>query len=119
MRLTFKLNSPFTGKEQYYPDAVKNGEIDFNKQTECNNKLGQIEDIEEELGIDLITLLKALKNGIYANDGDTWNGDELSVSFEHKCLFFEWDNGEGIHHREDFYFKDYGKTWALTKEELL
>ena len=28
-------------------------------------KLSQLEDIEDELGIDLITLYKALKNGIY------------------------------------------------------
>ena len=31
-------------------------------------KLGQLEDIEEELGIDLITLIKALKNGIWLKE---------------------------------------------------
>lgn len=30
-----------------------------------NAKLGKLEDIEEELGIDLATLFKALKNGVY------------------------------------------------------
>ena len=34
-------------------------------------KLGQVEDIEEELGVDLVIILKALKNGAWYihNDG--------------------------------------------------
>ena len=80
------------------------------------NKLGQLEDIEDQLGIDLITLLKALTSGIYYKRNDNNIG----------CLFpceialgddglsrKEWDSDV------EWYFKDYGKTWALTKEELL
>lgn len=83
---------------------------------EAINKLGQLEDIEYELGIDLITLFKALKNGItyktplgnnYAYT--TLTSDRLSIEYKWKCL------RKGTH---KFYFKDYGKTWALTKEEL-
>ena len=70
------------------------------------NKLGQLEDIEEELGIDLVTLINALKNGIYGKIGNkiehilaphlSWYCQEIYI----------------------FKIKDYGKTWALTKEEL-
>ena len=83
------------------------------KHKQCVNKLGQLEDIEEELGIDLITLFKALKDGIYVN------GEK-----EHVLLFYDMDffnktsfqlhASNGI----NYYFKDYGKTWTLTKEEL-
>lgn len=79
--------------------------------------------IEEELGIDLITLFKGLKGGVYyfttmnqLTKDYVWladnymsfaASDKLSysfrTSFEHRTLFFQ----------------DYGKTWALTKEELL
>lgn len=36
-------------------------DIDEGVVTNCSNKLGEIEDIEEELGVDLITLFKAFK----------------------------------------------------------
>ena len=39
--------------------------IDVHKEQLIYSKLKSLEDIEEELGIDLITLFKALKNGIY------------------------------------------------------
>lgn len=120
MRLTFKGKNPFNGEEQYYPYLVRDDEIHFEKQTECNNKLGQLEDLEEELGIDLITLFKALKNGVYCKD--EYGGEEkefhdvrgiekngLSV-VSNICEYPECDWTE--------YFKDYGKTWALTKGEL-
>lgn len=34
-------------------------------RNEAIDKLGRLEDIEDELGIDIITLSKALKNGVY------------------------------------------------------
>ena len=85
----------------------------------CMEYLKSLKNIEDELGIDLVTLFKALKNGIHAADGDTWDGNELAVYFKKKCLYSEWYSLEGYSHIECFYFKDYGKTWALTKEELL
>jgi hypothetical protein len=71
------------------------------------DKFGELEDIEEELGIDLITLFKALKNGIYGKVGKNIE----NILAPH----FSW------HNKEIYIFKiqDYGKTWALTKEELL
>ena len=90
-------------------------------------KLKILEDIEEELGIDLITLFKALKFGIWTNQ-EQWYGDEKQGKirfFQVRLLLEEnaigciynsmWKGEEVI---RTLYFKDYGKTWALTKEEL-
>ena len=84
-------------------------------------KLADLEDIEEELGIDLITLFKALKNN------KVWvrtlkNNFHKSIECREgvRIESFFWlnvKNSDG--HWVDYRIKDYGKTWALTKEELL
>ena len=73
MRLTYKYENssdygstklknlppdPLVDKLSYLDDAWK----------EQRTKLGQLEDIEEELGIDLFVLFRALKNGIYVKN---------------------------------------------------
>lgn len=82
-------------------------------------KLGQLEDIEQELGIDLTTLLKALKNGFYAITDKEHNtigfikGGEL-----YSRLCFDTKKIYTIGSNENYYFKNYGRTWALTRQEL-
>ena len=93
-------------------------------------KLGQLEDIEEELGIDLVTLFKALKHGIYVKNRkneirrvncniglvETGGHDSLGLRFQdtnYKWRYLVLDTSR------DNDVKDYDKTWALTKEELL
>lgn len=77
------------------------------------DKLSKLEDIEDELGIDLVTLFKVLKGGIFV-DGDS----------THKYVFLDVNEKElfTINDFECAYFaaslSQYGKTWALTKEEL-
>ena len=70
--------------------------------------------IEEELGIDLITLFKALKDGIYINeDGSVYK--DCIKSIEH------WSDGWGFISNDDYIdmlFEDYGISWALDKEEF-
>lgn len=88
------------------------------KHKQCVNKLGQLEDIEEELGIDLITLFQAiLLKGIYVRCGKT---------YEHIPPKDLWLRTDVSHYSIDFLqsdcrhcLADYGKTWALTEEELL
>ena len=120
MRLTTK----YLQSENYFADEISEDatEEERNKYLySIITKLGQLEDIEDELGIDLITLFKALKNGYwYDMDNLKWkvgqfnlqlvNGDFALCSnthdpFDAKPLVVA-------------YLKDYGKTWALTKEEL-
>ena len=83
-------------------------ERDLFKDIYC--KLERLEDIEEELGIDLITLFEALKYGIYKKGRNNFKGLILyskmpMFSFYHKTIDAEL-------------IEDYGKTWALTKREL-
>ena len=88
----------------------------------CVDKLGKLEDIEEELGIDLIKAVELckqvnIKKVVYTKD--EWGYypikfiDELDIElFSHRL----YKNARGICLSLDLY--DYGKTWALTKEEL-
>ena len=89
---------------------------------EALDKLGKLEDIEEELGIDLITLFKALKNGFWSIDKNKHiykmkrtkgNGGAMMFYVSIDCII-----KEDAYDEEYFLLKDYGKTWALTRKEL-
>ena len=93
-----------------------NYEHDLFRDIYC--KLQYLEDLEEEIGIEFITLIKMLKNDVYINDGGIV--DEIGniytaqvKSIEHWPVwgFTAGDNVE-------YSFKDRGKTWALSKEEF-
>ena len=113
MRLTSKIEHNYI-----VPDNVEN------IITKSLNKLGQLEDIEEELGIDLITLFKALKNGVWYKTNTYHLGNkkqEIRFGFPKLCsqplfesLYLKLDDEES----ENISFGLYGKTWALTKGEL-
>lgn len=87
---------------------------------EMYDKLFELENIEEELGIDLITLFKVLKNGFYFKYKDKILSSndylfQISVTSRGNFIF------DIFIHNLSFLlikFKDYGKTWALTREEL-
>ena len=74
--------------------------------------------LEEEIGVDFITLVKMLKDDVYINDGGIV--DEIGniykdqvKSIEHWPVWsFTTDDGG------EYAFKDRGKTWALSKEEF-
>ena len=74
--------------------------------------------IEEEIGVDFITLVKMLKDGVYINDGGIVNEighiyKEQVKSIEHWPIW-GFTIGDGV----EYAFKDRGKTWALDKEEF-
>lgn len=124
-RLTEKIDfiSGYPNRNDLYRPYNNSSKI------ECYKKLGQLEDIEEELGIDLITLFKALKNGFYYRN--PWSKDK-EVVYASKCdVRSNWGlsvknltkTGWGfvlMSNRNTYLIpEDYGKTWALTREELL
>lgn len=107
------------------------------------DKLYAIENIEEEIGIPLEVLFKALKDGIWTKGGNydpcfldatpnfiknldlhigycgysQYDSEEFDNYFEENdalCIF-TMDYEE---HNYVTRLKDYGKTWGLTKEEL-
>ena len=121
-RLTKDLHTPHD--DTTYAEVVKDA---IDRENIVLTKLKHYEDIEEELGIDLITLFKALRNGIWTNQEQCY-GDEKQgkIRFFQVRLLLE-ENAVGCIHNSmwkgkevirTLYFKDYGKTWALTKEEL-
>lgn len=89
-------------------------------------KLGQLEDIEEELGIDLITFVKAQLNGVWFKSNEIEKEEEFSVEYKVKHLPVRFIASEKCFalidenncQCGDLRFRNYGKTWALTKEEL-
>ena len=72
--------------------------------------------LEEELGIDLITLFKALKNGIYLNKDYE---EPIPVYLDKDLYGKKFCLCSGHKAPTNYHFKDYGKIWALTEEELL
>lgn len=108
-------------------------------------KLGKLENIEEELGIDLITLFRALKNGCWIRKGFYGTcyleGKAIFIPSEYLHLnlydyYTERKNEDSYEESEsqealclfDMYYedinniarvRDYGKTWALTEDELI
>ena len=104
--------------------TIKDKEIRDNFNAEYA-KLADLEDIEDELGIDLVTLFKAIMNDglVYIKFDDNlskcFNGNNIfgiCCKWNFKCYpCFTVPFGT---FEVTFYLKDYGKTWALTKEEL-
>ena len=120
----------FTEKWKDKYDLV--GESDDNVELFIKNcgeildKFGQLEDIEDELELDLVTFIRCLKLLDRDEFVYVYRSDDLIYSAITPVQFLvDVTNKEFIElRREKGYeqhlkFKDYGKTWALTKEELL
>lgn len=89
-------------------------------------KLAKLEDIEEEIGIDLITLFKALKQGyIYVKlEDEITKRDVDMLNFEDGIRGGVFSKTEAVDnclqcYQMLNYLLGYGKSWALTREELL
>lgn len=102
-RLTKKLDEGFYVSNAPCTDDLK-------------NKLGKLEDLQDELGCPLDVVFKALKEGIYFNFNMMLKEEfiepiDLSLRFslgEFYCLYFEqWNDGYEID------LKDYQKTWWI------
>ena len=80
------------------------------------HKLGVLEDLEEELGIDFIALSKILKQRfVYDKDQVKIELLGLHIKSDELCLYgFVEDTMQAVYLR----LKDYGKTWTITKEKL-
>lgn len=115
MRLTKKIKVIAGASIKGIEDAREVIAISDKKLAE--EKLFALEDIEDELGIDLITLFKALKNRCYGiQNGKIYKMNIIRLDNQDKenIILFRNKHYGG----ECYLLKDYGKTWALTKEEL-
>lgn len=116
-RLTTKENGEY---RLILPDHYDGDLSNFNAELEraidqSIDKLGQLEDFEDELGIDLIILLKALMQGIYWKEKE---GKQTDIEIGDGHLKIHFNNGYMRDGWAVVYFEDYGKTWALTEKEL-
>lgn len=89
-------------------------QILMHRLIECTlaKKLGQYEDIDEKLGIDYVTLAKALDEGFYDHNGKYV--DPVLYCGASGWYLCDRDDIYG----DRYYLKDYGTTWFLTKGEL-
>lgn len=125
-RLTRKIKGAnnyceFELKDQPYKsflDIEKNSDLEW--LDVCNltlaiDKLGQLEDIEKELGIDLITLFKALNSCWFKYNFEIIGDIRPSLRF----INGEWcliSNIERI--AFPYPLRLYGKIWSLDRSEL-
>ena len=114
-----------TERKVAYPHCDKHGNlikvdyIEIKDKKLAEEKLCRLEDIEEEIGIDLITLFKALKNGVYEKDAyinKIKHTNIRGLEVHSLCAIALASVPECDYILE---YKNYGKTWALTEEELL
>lgn len=91
----------------------------------CINKLGQLEDLEEVLKCDLITLFKALKQGyIYVKlEDEIIKRDIDMLNFQEGIRGGVFSKTEAVDnclqcYQMLNYLSGYGKSWALTRGEL-
>ena len=79
---------------------------------ELVDKETKYQSLEEELGIDLLTLFKALKDGIYLKEDNVGviSFPRLYFSYDYRCYCFEICFGSWV-----VKLKDFNKTWWLEK----
>ena len=97
------------------PDKVKDFD-DIATLQELVDKESKYKTLEEELGISLPILFKALKNGIQGYKSiESLYYDETNKIWYIECIYKYGDYG--MHYTDALALKDYGKTWWL-KEDL-
>ena len=117
-----------TEKRAVSPQCDKDGNttkvefIAFKDIDEAYKKLYKLENLEEELGIELITLFKALKYGVcYISNQNQLTHDyvwlfnnHISAEVHDKLSYSLMTCNE----RRILSFEDYGVTWAIYRQEL-
>ena len=122
MRLTYKLEKPIDTKYLHY-DYMRIADYDISRgnygritDSEIYNKLGQLEDIEDKLGIDLVTFFKIMEK---IDDCVKLSSENLCFMPDGKAISTDMGYVMGFFVYIKEMLNNYGKTWALTKEELL
>ena len=122
-RLTYKLDEPIKIKNLNY-EYNKNSK---NRSTQCNlekisndmifNKLGKLEDIEEEFGCPLDAIFKALKDRKLVSI-NTISSEKPEITlgiYKILGLMFDGENYVLYIYKDNdltyVYTKDFGKTW--------
>jgi len=120
-RLTEKVNNNY---------FIEDPDVDERKAI---NKLGELEDIEQKLGIDLVRYLRVRIDGAYFKVPKEICDEFPTSYFEGGIVHLMvkditalgvsvwfWDHWDATTESKEWFYpsEDLGKTWALTKEEL-
>ena len=89
--------------------------IEPEKMDEAREVFLKYLDMEEELGVDLLTFVKALKEGIYVHLQEPYGivHDTVRPKFEGRYVYLVLDTVNS-----QVCCSNYGESWALTKEDL-
>ena len=133
-RLTYKLNAEEQKEHrskyiqfEYLPIPdydIEHGNYDRITTDMIYNKLGKLEDLEEQIGCPLEVIAKASQNGIWVKD--KWQGikhissDDLNISIRNDDVIFQELYYEDLDSVMDttgrrYYGSDYKKTWWFKK----
>lgn len=108
--------SRLTEKVKNTDDYVKLATRD---KQEFINKLGKLEDLEEEIGCPLEVMLKVLKYGFYDKYGKWYKDYDFNLKYD--WLLSNPNDKYLIFDGEDIYFelklRDYKKTWWLKEDK--
>ena len=103
-------------------NIIKNDFIEVKDKDEAYRKLYELENFEDELGIKLTTLFKALKYGVYYYTSQNqlthdfvWLYDNyVSASVRDRLSYSLLT----CFQKQILSFEDYGKTWSIYMEDL-
>ena len=102
--------------EDYYEIKDDKGNLiapKYSKLDQVITKLGKLEDIEEELGLSLDVLFRALRDGIYIKN----LFDEM-INFKCMLVYKNEEIGWYFHIINGYVLlKDYKKTWCLKADK--
>lgn len=113
-----------------FPYTITKG-FRFHSFNEYLNKLGVLEDLEEQLGCPLEVVFQALIEGAYFKNLQTQQIDffyNIDIDLHYDDLYTPgitstikdyWSNDELYFsvNKSDYFVKDYGKTWFLKGEK--
>ena len=104
------------------PEAKEHDKEEIEQLEKDLDLLEEYRKIEEEIGVDFITLVKMLKDDVYINDGGIV--DEIGHIYKEQVKSIEhwplwgFTAGDDDEMKALCAFKDRGKTWALDKKEF-
>lgn len=112
--LEYEKDLEFDENNQWVKNVLKG----LKESQQGLNRLEEYRKIEKEIDIDLITLFKAYSNGFYVRG----EKEKQYIDFQNYLNANAFKNKEMFYGHEYCYqyvkLYDYGKDWALTKQEL-
>lgn len=126
MRFTDKKNPESLAFYKLKPDVSEVAKVQKWNYYRALDKLGKIEDKEDQYGIEVLTMFDVLINGCYyIRNGKLEHfvpsGNEFAcpnLDNESLDLMYASPYEDSCHVEATLFFSEFGKTWALKEKEL-